>query len=185
MGATSQSGSREAPRRWPHMGPSGRRGRQVSDQAAALGAAGGCGRAGERAGEASGAEESDAEPRRAAVLSERRSSGRSRPPLPGDRLASPPVARPEPLPSADGSGRGRGRRAPADRRLAPPGAERAGAERSNCRLWAANRSGDEAAGRGGGGAVRRRRAAPPPQFRRVAVPAAAARSGTRSPQPGA
>lgn len=172
---------REPPQREPHMGPSGRRGRRVSDQAAALGdwdRGKRCGR-----GEWWGGERGQDKARRGAVLRERRSGElplvAATPPLPGDCLASLHVSRPaprptprlrglpfpafsnpprrsEPLPSADGSGRGRGRRASADRWLAPPGAERAGADRSNCRLGAANRSGDEAAGRAE--AARRRRA---------------------------
>lgn len=112
-----------------------------------------------------------ATPRRVAALTGRRLGERPQATaasaLLGDSLTSPRASRPpprpalrvpsrphlsssfsnlplrsEPLPSADGSGRGRGRRASADRWLAPPGAERAGADRSNCRLGAANRSGD-------------------------------------------
>lgn len=96
--------------------------------------------------------------RRPLGLAWRRATARPDPPR--GSAASPfpssfpnPALRSEPLPTADGSGRGRGRRAAADRWLAPPGAERAGAERSNCRLGAANRSGEEAAGLGGGGAA--------------------------------
>ncbi|MEJ1277466.1 hypothetical protein NN561_008383 [Cricetulus griseus] len=165
------------------MGPSGRRGRRVSDQAAALGdwdRGKRCGR-----GEWWGGERGQDKARRGAVLRERRSGElplvAATPPLPGDCLASLHVSRPaprptprlrglpfpafsnpprrsEPLPSADGSGRGRGRRASADRWLAPPGAERAGADRSNCRSRSAHRGGPQrdavpAARRGGGMSV--------------------------------